>query len=290
MNLRKHILFISIAVMLCSCANNTDASNVAEVSSKAAEAASPTAEAVLDSTTKKDLSINTEQQVTDVSTESIAEKTEDQIKEYNTNADRNYEPVDSPRTRSTIAQQQEAARKIQEELAARNPKPNEDQVLEKAVFEKVISTKKEKKTTAVTEKPKADAPIAEKKKAVKAKPKKSTSKARPAIEFAEMKMAFDTISQGDIVDYKFEFTNTGKAPLEIKSAAASCGCTQPSFPFIPIEPNETGHISVRYNSVGKEGFQNPEITVKTNVDSKEIILFMEGFVKLEEKEEEGSKN
>jgi len=195
---------------------------------------------------------------------------------------------DNPRKGSTIAEQQEAARRIQNELAQRSPMPNETEVQEGAVFQKVISTKKEgPKATAVstkkTEKPKASAPKAATPKAKKKKAKKKQTV--PAIKFEEMKMSFDTIAQGDIIDYKFVFTNTGNAPLEIKSATATCGCTQPSYPFIPVEPNEQGHISVRYNSVGKEGKQTPEVSILTNIDKKEIILLMEGFVKVEEKEE-----
>lgn len=183
-----------------------------------------------------------------------------------------------PRTRSTIAQQQEAARRIQNELENRSPKPDEEEVQKGAVFQKVVSKPSEKKKPI---------PVSTKK---KASAKKSTSnKAKPAIVFEEMKMTFDTIAQGDIIDHKFVFTNTGNAPLEIKAASATCGCTQPSFPFIPIEPNEQGHITVRYNSVGKEGFQNPEITIKTNVDKNEITLFMEGVVVKESEEVEEGK-
>lgn len=181
--------------------------------------------------------------------------------------------VNKPKTISTIAQQQEAARKIQEELASRQPLPNEEENIKGAVFEKVISSKVKKKKQA------DQTGISQN------TVKKKGIKKLAAIEFKEMKMNFDTIAQGDIIDHKFTFVNTGNAPLEIKSASASCGCTQPSFPFIPIEPNEEGHISVRYNSVGKEGFQNPEISIYTNIDEKAITLFMEGFVKLEENTE-----
>ncbi len=185
---------------------------------------------------------------------------------------------EGPRTGSTIAQQQEAARRIQNELANRSPMPNEESNQEGAVFQKVVSTQNKKETpkpsTASTAK--------------KAVPKKPTKKKTyPAIEFKEMQMAFDTITEGDVFDHKFVFTNTGNAPLEIKSAKATCGCTQPSFPFIPIEPNEQGHISVRYNSVGKDGHQKPEVSVLTNINNKEIILYLEGFVVQKEKEEEG---
>lgn len=181
---------------------------------------------------------------------------------------------------STIAEQQEAARKIQQELEERNPKPDENQNLDQAVFEKIVKkpvAKKPEIKKASTEVTKATAPKTDKK------------KGWPAIEFEEMTMVFDTIKQGDIIDHNFIFTNTGSAPLEIKSANVTCGCTRPSYPFIPIEPNEQGRISVTYNSVGKEGFQTPEVTILTNISSKEIVLKMEGYVLVPEKEKVSKK-
>lgn len=199
------------------------------------------------------------------------EQTRDNTDEQNVN--------DVPKTAPTIAQQQEAARKIQNELANRSPMPIEESVQEGAIFQKVVSTPRKK------EEPKPSKASAKKKIA----PKKTTKKQTyPAIEFEEMQIVFDTITEGDIFDHKFVFTNTGNAPLEIKSAKATCGCTQPSYPFIPIEPNEQGHISVRYNSVGKDGHQKPEVSVITNINSKEIILVMEGFV-VQKEEIEGGK-
>ena len=267
MKLRFHIAITSI--LFCACANNSDNTRLAEANADAiekteVEPVEPAITDPADNILKKPIE------------EKVQDESVNQIQKEASNIDPSTS--NNSKTRSTIAQQQEAARKIQEELSARSPKPNEDKNLENAVFEKVVSTKKptaqQGKATTVSTKSKP-------------KSKKKSVNKYPAIEFTEVKMVFDTINQGDIIDHKFTFTNTGSAPLEIKSASASCGCTQPSFPFIPIEPNEQGHISVRYNSVGKEGYQNPEITINTNINSKEIILYMEGFVEVKKEEEEG---
>jgi len=193
---------------------------------------------------------------------------------------------ETPRQGSTIAEQQEAARRIQNELARRSPQPDEEQVQEGAVFEKVISHKSDKPQVDKTKK-EVKTKVAEKPTKKKTTPKKKAVQKlkKPAIEFKELTMTFDTITEGDLFDHKFVFTNTGNAPLEIKSATASCGCTQPSYPFIPVEPNEQGHIAVRYNSVGKEGDQKPEVSILTNIDKNEIILYLEGFVVKKEEEE-----
>ncbi len=110
----------------------------------------------------------------------------------------------------------------------------------------------------------------------KAKPKKETR--FPKIEYKKLVYDFGTIVEGDTVDYKFYFTNTGRKALDIKSAKVTCGCTQPSYPFIPIEPGEVGYIGVRYISVGKDGPQTPEITVQSTASSKPVVLKLTGIV------------
>ncbi len=182
--------------------------------------------------------------------------------------------------KSTIAMQQEAARKIIEQENRKKAAKASGE--EKATFKKVIS-----KQSDIEAKPNAqEKPTTKKAKPQLPKVKKSKSGAK--IEFDEMTMSFDTIQAGDIVNHSFYFTNTGSGPLVINQATATCGCTQPSYPFVPIEPNEKGHISVRYNSVNKAGVQKPTITVFSNA-GKEIQLTMEGYVVEKETEEKDAK-
>lgn len=108
----------------------------------------------------------------------------------------------------------------------------------------------------------------------------------PKVEFDELSYDFGEIVEGDIIKHNFTFTNTGKTNLSIKKATATCGCTKPSFPFIDIEPGETGYIGVTYNSVNKDGDQKPEITVYSNADPKEITLYLKGTVKPKAKKED----
>lgn len=77
----------------------------------------------------------------------------------------------------------------------------------------------------------------------------------------------------------FEFTNTGDAPLIIKSANASCGCTVPTKPTEPIQPGKTGKIEVKYNM--NPGPIRKTITVETNavnVESGKVVLHIKGLV------------
>lgn len=119
----------------------------------------------------------------------------------------------------------------------------------------------------------------------KPKPKPPIKKVSFAkIDFEDKTYDFGELTSGDKTDHKFTFVNAGKAPLEIKNVHVSCGCTIPSYPFIPIDPGEEGYIGVAYNSVGKEGFQRATVRVITNdPNQKEVVLNIEGTVNKKDK-------
>lgn len=110
---------------------------------------------------------------------------------------------------------------------------------------------------------------------------------KPKVTFEETIHDFEEINTGDVIEVKFNFENTGNAPLVVKSATATCGCTVPSYPFIPIEPGDKGFIGVTYNSVGKSGEQKPSITIFTNADPAKYVLHLQGQVlDIDKKKEE----
>ncbi len=150
--------------------------------------------------------------------------------------------------------------------------------------EDLAGAKFEKKVVANTSpKPKKTSPKKTPKPKVepKTKPVVTTQKqaGKPGIVFEKREIPFDTITEGDKLDFQFKFTNTGNAPLEITNAKATCGCTRPSFPFLPIEPGESGFIGVSYDSRTKLGEQIPEIEVFSNAAEYPTKLFLVGFVK-----------
>jgi len=108
------------------------------------------------------------------------------------------------------------------------------------------------------------------------KPKKPEPRA--VIFFEEMVFDFGEITEGDTVQHEFHFINKGNAGLVIQSAKASCGCTQPSYPFMAVEPQKHGHIGIRYISVGKEGDQDATIRIKYNGSDKPVRLLIKGKV------------
>lgn len=86
----------------------------------------------------------------------------------------------------------------------------------------------------------------------------------PVISFEHGMYNFGKIVEGEKVNYAFKFKNTGKTPLIVTNATATCGCTIPEIPKEPIKPDGTGVIKVVFNSTGKMGMQDKVITVTSN--------------------------
>jgi len=86
----------------------------------------------------------------------------------------------------------------------------------------------------------------------------------PVMVFEKESYDFGKIKQGESIQYAYKFKNTGKTPLIITNATATCGCTVPEPPKDPILPGAEGVINVVFNSTGKIGVQDKVITVTSN--------------------------
>lgn len=100
----------------------------------------------------------------------------------------------------------------------------------------------------------------------------------PVMKFEYVTHDFGKIKQGDKVNYKFNFTNTGKSPLIISNAQASCGCTKPVWPSGPIKPGASGLIDVTFDSAGKIGLQDKMITITANTNPPQNMVHLVGEV------------
>jgi len=98
------------------------------------------------------------------------------------------------------------------------------------------------------------------------------------IEFDKTTHNFGAFSESSpVVTATFNFTNTGKAPLVIHQAVASCGCTVPEYTQEPIQPGKSGTIKVTYNGEGKLlGHFRKSVTLRTNAEPEITRLYIEG--------------
>jgi plastocyanin len=100
----------------------------------------------------------------------------------------------------------------------------------------------------------------------------------PVMKFEKEMHDFGKIKSGDKVTYEFKFTNTGKSPLIITDAVATCGCTKPEWPHTPIKPGDAGAIKVTFNSAGKMGLQDKMITITGNTIPAQNMVHLIGEV------------
>ncbi|WDF56961.1 DUF1573 domain-containing protein [Mucilaginibacter sp. KACC 22063] len=105
----------------------------------------------------------------------------------------------------------------------------------------------------------------------------------PVMKFERETHDFGKVKSGDVVKYDFKFTNTGKSPLIITNATATCGCTKPDYPKSPVAPGENGVIHVEFNSTGKMGLQDKQITITANTNPAESRVHLIGDVTVDSK-------
>ena len=89
---------------------------------------------------------------------------------------------------------------------------------------------------------------------------------------------FHQVTDGENVVFSYRFRNTGKGPLVISSATASCGCTVPERPEEPVAPGETGFLKVVFNSKGRVGPVHKEVNVVSNAYPPFPVLQLIGEV------------
>ena len=101
----------------------------------------------------------------------------------------------------------------------------------------------------------------------------------PVIEFDKNNHDFGEISEGDIAETEFVFTNVGESDLIISDASGSCGCTVPDYPRnTPIKPGESGKIVVKFDSNNRPGLQRKAVTLITNTAKGKQILNIKSIV------------
>lgn len=101
----------------------------------------------------------------------------------------------------------------------------------------------------------------------------------PKFEFNKEIFDFGVIQEGESVKASFTFKNSGKTPLIITNATATCGCTVPEYPKSPIKPGEEGVITVVFNSQGKMGIQDKVVSIMSNANPEAQGLHLVGEVK-----------
>lgn len=91
----------------------------------------------------------------------------------------------------------------------------------------------------------------------------------PELQIASKNFDFDNVSYGQILEKKFEITNSGNQNLEILRLATSCGCTTATISQNQIAPGQSVELKVRYDTgamtgAHAKGKQERIIFIKSN--------------------------
>lgn len=76
--------------------------------------------------------------------------------------------------------------------------------------------------------------------------------------------AVGKISEGQVIEIKWHFKNTGDKPLIFESVTPGCGCTGAEGPKNPVAPGKEGEIVAKFDSKGFSGTQSKHVTVRAN--------------------------
>jgi hypothetical protein len=98
------------------------------------------------------------------------------------------------------------------------------------------------------------------------------------VQIIDSLYSFGKVTDGEKVEYNYKFRNTGKNPLIVSSATASCGCTVPEKPEAPIQPGEIGYLKVVFDSRGRVGEVHKDINVTSNAYPAFPVLKLAGEV------------
>jgi len=102
--------------------------------------------------------------------------------------------------------------------------------------------------------------------------------AQPILQFDNTTHDFGEVLEVDgPITNKFEFTNTGNAPLIINNVKASCGCTTPGWTKEPVMPGKKGYVQAQYNPINRPGSFRKSLTISSNTGSTSTV-FISGQV------------
>jgi Protein of unknown function (DUF1573) len=101
--------------------------------------------------------------------------------------------------------------------------------------------------------------------------------ANDVVKFEKMVYDFGKIKQGVPVNYNFAFKNISKTPITVESATASCGCTTPTWPKVPVMVGKSNKINAGFNAANAGPFEKT-ITIKIQGAATPVEIKIKGEV------------
>lgn len=96
--------------------------------------------------------------------------------------------------------------------------------------------------------------------------------AQPKVQLEEKTHKFPKTKEGIQLKHTYQITNSGDVPLLLDKYEVACTCTKAIFQKTPILPNKTVDIIVTFDTKGKIGWQDREITLYSNAENSPTKL------------------
>lgn len=100
----------------------------------------------------------------------------------------------------------------------------------------------------------------------------------PILHFAAPDYDWGSALQGELIRHDFVVENKGGAPLTITQVKASCGCTTFAKPEKPIEPGQTGTITLEIDTKKFSGTIRKTADISSNASPTPVKISMGGKV------------
>ncbi|MBK8554889.1 MAG: DUF1573 domain-containing protein [Lewinellaceae bacterium] len=89
---------------------------------------------------------------------------------------------------------------------------------------------------------------------------------------------FGDMEQGVPQTVVFTWKNISQVPLTLETVRTTCGCTAAEWTQEPVQPGQTGTVSIEYDTYNSGAFRK-KIRVFFNQQKKAEILWVSGNVK-----------
>jgi Protein of unknown function (DUF1573) len=98
------------------------------------------------------------------------------------------------------------------------------------------------------------------------------------VNFNETEFDFGKVKEGDTLSHVFKMKNTGKEPLFVFKSVGSCDCIGAVVTKEMIQPDTEVEVKVFFNTKGRKGVQNRNITLTCNTEPADYMLSIKAEV------------
>ena len=99
-----------------------------------------------------------------------------------------------------------------------------------------------------------------------------------SLKFDETFITVGQVTKGEQITITYVYQNESEEPIRITDVITTCGCTVPDYPQEPILPDETGELTVHFDTTKKSGFVRKSVKVLLSSEENVQLSFLVNVV------------